>query len=401
MLHLCKNIFNALVIKIMKNSTFDLIVVGSGILGTFHAIHAARLGKNVLLTEKDQYPVNATVRNFGQVVTSGMSSDWFAYATRTAELYKEIQQEFDISVRNNGTVYLASDADELQLAQELKERMDASGYGAEILSAKNCLTKWPALKMEYCKGGIFFPQELSVEPDKLIYRLIEYATKKYPNLTYKPSTAIVDCEVIGDHAEVTTASREKFIAEKVIVCSGGEFKLLFADLFKNSGIILCKLQMLKTVPMPEVQLEGNILTGLSIRRYESFQECPSFAKLTTPEHYAELKKWGVHLLFKKAVDGSIIIGDSHEYADVNHTDDLRFDVNSAINELMLKEAQNIVNFDVSKIASTWAGFYPQHNSKHVVEADIEGRIHIRTAIGGKGMTCAAGYAEASIKEIYN
>jgi FAD dependent oxidoreductase TIGR03364 len=385
----------------MENSTYDLIVVGSGVMGTFHAIHAARLGKSVLLTEKDQYPVNATVRNFGQVVTSGMSSDWFAYALRTSELYKEIQQEFDISVRNNGTVYLASDVDELQLAHELKERMDASDYGAELLSAKECLAKWPALKKEYCKGGIFFPQELSVEPDKLIYRIIEYATIKYPNLTYKPATAIVDCEVIGDHVELTSSSKQKYIAEKVVVCSGGEFKLLFADLFKNSGIILCKLQMMRTVPMPEMQLEGNILTGLSIRRYESFQECPSFTKLTTPEHYAELKKWGVHLLFKKAVDGSIIIGDSHEYADVSNTDDLGFGINNHINELMLKEAQNIVNFDVRKIASTWAGFYPQHNSKPVVEYDIDNRIHIRTAVGGKGMSCAAGYAGASIQKIYN
>lgn len=385
----------------MENLRYDLIVVGSGILGTFHAIHAARLGKTVLLTEKDQYPVNATVRNFGQVVTSGMSSDWFAYGTRTAELYQEIQQEFDISVRNNGSVYLASDADEYQLAQELQERMDDSGYGAELLSAKECLAKWPALKADYCKGGIFFPQELSVEPDQLIHRLLEYATKKYPNLTYKPATPIVDCEVIGDHVQLTTASRQKFTAEKAIICNGGEYKLLFADLFKESGIVLCKLQMMRTVPMPEVQLEGNILTGLSIRRYESFQECPSYAKLSTPEHYSELKKWGVHLLFKKAADGSIIIGDSHEYADVNHTDDLGFNVSSYINELMLKEAQNIVNFDVRQIASTWTGFYPQHNSKHVVETDIEDRIHIRTAIGGKGMTCAAGYAEASINKIYN
>lgn len=384
-----------------KNSTYDLIVVGSGVLGTFHAIHAARLGKNVLLTEKDQYPVNATVRNFGQVIPSGMPSDWLEYALRTTELYKEIQQEFDISVRNNGTVYLASDADELQLIHELKELMDGANYGAELLSANNCLAKWPAVSKEYCKGGIFFPQELSVEPDKLIYRIIEYARAKYANFTYKPSTAIIDCSVIGDLVEVTTSSRQKFTAEKVIVCNGGEFKLLFSDLFINSGIVISKLQMMRTVPMPGVQLEGNILSGLSIRRYESFEECPSFAKLSTPEHYAELKKWGVHILFKKAVDGSIIIGDSHEYADVNHTDDLGFGINSYVNELMLKEAQNIVNFDVSKIASTWAGFYPQHNSKHVVEYDIEDRIHIRTSIGGKGMTCAAGYAEASIKQIYN
>lgn len=384
-----------------KNIQYDLIVVGSGILGTFHALHALRLGKSVLLTEKDQYPVNATVRNFGQAVVSGMASDWFDYARRSTQLYQEIQQEADISVRNNGTVYLSSDDDETQLLHELKERMDAIDYEANLLSVDDCLAKWPSLKREYCKGGLFFPQEVSVEPNKLIYQLIEYAVAKYPKLTYMPSTAVLDCVVVGDHVEITTAARQTFTAEKAIICNGGEFKLLFADLFRQSGIILSKLQMMKTVPMPEVQLEGNILTGLSIRRYESFQECPSFSGISTPEHYKECQKWGIHILFKKAVDGSIIIGDSHEYADVNHTDDLGFGINSHINELMLAAAQEIVSFDVRKIASTWAGFYPQHDSKHIVEYDIEDRIHIRTAIGGKGMTSSAGYAEASIKKIYN
>ena len=381
-------------------SQYDLIVVGAGVLGTFHAIHAAKSGKTVLLTEKDQYPVNATVRNFGQAVPSGMSSDWLTYARRSTELYNEIQREFDISVRNNGTVYLSSDPDELQLIHELKERMDTMDYEAQLLSPDDCLTKWPSLSKNYCNGGLFFPQEVSVEPEKLIYRLLEYAVKKYPNLTYKPSTAVTDCTTMGDHVEITTASKQKITSEKAIICSGGEFKLLFADLFKESGIVVSKLQMMRTVPMPEVQLEGNILTGLSIRRYESFEECPSFSKIATPDHYSELKKWGIHILFKKATDGSIIIGDSHEYADVNHTDDLGFDINNHINELMVDEAQKIVKFDVSRIASTWAGFYPQHNSKHIVEYDIDDRIHIRTAIGGKGMTSSAGYAEASIKKIY-
>lgn len=380
--------------------TYDLIVVGAGVLGTFHAIHAARSGKTVLLTEKDQYPVNATVRNFGQAVPSGMSSDWLNYARRSTALYNEIQQEFDISVRNNGTVYISSDPDELQLIHELKERMDGVDYEAQLLSAEACLTRWPSLRKHYCNGGLFFPEEVSVEPEKLIYRLLEYAVKKYPNLTYKPSTAVIDCITTADQVMITTASKEKYTAEKAIICSGGEFKLLFSNLFKESGIVVSKLQMMRTVLMPEVQLEGNILTGLSIRRYEAFEECPSFSKLTTPDHYSELKKWGIHILFKKATDGSIIIGDSHEYADVNHTDDLGFGINNYINELMIKEAQQIVKFDVSKIASSWAGFYPQHNSKHIVEYDIDDRIHIRTAIGGKGMTSSAGYAEASIKNIY-
>ena len=50
----------------------DLIVVGARVLGTFHAFHAARLGLKTILIEKDLAPQDATVRNFGQVVPSGM-----------------------------------------------------------------------------------------------------------------------------------------------------------------------------------------------------------------------------------------------------------------------------------------------------------------------------------------
>ncbi len=378
---------------------FNLIIIGSGILGTFHAYHAAKLGKKVLLVEKDQYPINATVRNFGQVVPSGMGKEWFGFGVRGTELYKNIQSEFDISVRNNGSVYIASDKDEQRLIHELKKEMDSHGYEAQLLTTEQCLIKWSSLKKEYCLEALFFPQEVSVEPEKMIYRLLTYCTNKFPNLTYKPSTTIVDCFTSQNNVKIISNAKEEFTAEKVIICNGGEFKLLFPDLFRESGIVISKLQMMRTIPMPEVKLEGNILTGLTIRRYESFQECPSYKNLKTPDHLAELKKWGIHILFKKATDGSIIIGDSHEYADVNHTDDLSFSQSEYINQLMLKEAQRIVNFDVMKIASTWSGFYAQHNEKDIVEIDIEDKIHIRTAIGGKGMTTSAGYAEESIKKL--
>ncbi len=385
----------------MSNYDFDLIIIGSGVLGTFHAYHASKLGKKVLLVEKDQYPIQATVRNFGQIVPSGMSKEWFQFGVRGIELYKGIQTEFDISIRENGSVYIASDTEEQQLIHELKKEMDSRGYQAQLLTSAQCLAKWPSLKKEYCLEGLFFPQELSAEPDKMIYRLLAYSTNKFSNLTFKPSTTIVDCFVSGSRVKVISNAKEEFTGDKVVICNGGEFKLLFPEIFRKSGIVISKLQMMRTIPLPETTLEGNILTGLTIRRYESFQECPSYKNLKTPEHLAELKKWGIHILFKKAMDGSIIIGDSHEYADVNHTDDLGFSQNEYINQLMLKEAQRIVHFNVNQIASTWSGYYPQHPEKEIVEIDIEDKIHIRTAIGGKGMTTSAGYAETSIGKLFN
>ncbi|MBS1555109.1 MAG: TIGR03364 family FAD-dependent oxidoreductase [Bacteroidetes bacterium] len=378
---------------------FDLIVVGSGVLGTFHAYHAAKKGKLVLLLEKDNQPMQATVRNFGQIVPSGMGKEWFQFGVRGTQIYNTIQAETDISIRNNGSVYIASDADEQQLIHELKKEMDTRGYQSILLSTSQCIDRWPALKSTYCKEGIFFPQEVSAEPNLLIHRLLQYCTSKFQNFVYQPGTPVVECSVTGSVSKVKTTFGKTYTAEKVIICNGGEFKLLFPELFERSGIVVSKLQMLQTLVMPEVEMEGNILTGLTIRRYESFQECPSYAKLQTPDHLAELKKWGIHLLFKKAIDGSIIIGDSHEYAASNEVERLGFGQNEYINQLMLAEAQRIVHFDVNKIASSWSGFYPQHNEKDIVEIDIEDRIHIRTAIGGKGMTTSAGYAEQSIAKL--
>ncbi|NQX37371.1 FAD dependent oxidoreductase TIGR03364 [Pedobacter steynii] len=384
----------------MSTKHYDLIVIGGGILGTFHAYHALKNGKKVLQLEKDNYPVGATVRNFGQVIPSGMTGVWFDYGVRGLEIYQEIQQEFDISVRKNGSVYIASDEEEQNLIHELKAHYDTLGYTQQLLGKAQILTKYPAIRSSYAKEALLFDQEISVDPTAMIYRLQEFMRGKFENYTLMCNSPVVDCVANGKGAEVRLSRGDIYSADKAVLCNGYEFKLLFPALFEKSGQVISKLQMMRTVPMPKVELEGNILTGLTIRRYESFEEyCPSFKNLSIPEHYRELKEWGIHLLLKKAEDGSFIIGDSHEYADVNHFDELGFNVKQHINELMLKEGERIVNFNLRDMATTWAGFYPQHPTEHILEYDIEDCIHIRTCIGGKGMTASAGYTEASLKKI--
>ncbi|MNM82326.1 hypothetical protein D3C81_943540 [compost metagenome] len=112
-----------------------------------------------------------------------------------------------------------------------------------------------------------------------------------------------------------------------------------------------------------------------------------------------MRKYGIHILFKQATDGSIIVGDSHEYAAGNRLDELGFAVDTYINELMIAEANRIIPMQKDWIASSWSGFYSQHKD-HILEVDISPRIHVRTGIGGKGMTASAGYAEQSIEKLF-
>lgn len=375
----------------------DLIIIGAGVLGTFHAYHAAKAGKRVLLLEKDRYPVGATVRNFGQVVPSGLAGRWLDYGRRSLDIYRAIQQEADITIRENGTVYIASDQDEWTLANELHDRYEGIGYASELLTKAQCLAKYPSLRADYVLGGLYFPQEMSVEPEQMIHRLIAYTQQKY-GVDYRPGSMVVDVESKAGGAVVTLSNRQRFETGQVLICSGHEVRLLFPDVLASAGLVVSKLQMLLAAPVAGLNLPGNILTGLSIRRYEAFQECPSYKQVvanTPVADRAELRQWGIHILFKQATDGSIIVGDSHEYAPATEAEDLGYHTQDFINDLMLAEARRIVTFPLT-IQKTWAGFYSQTPAE-IFEHRIDESIRIITGIGGKGMSSSAGYAEATLK----
>lgn len=380
---------------------YDLIVVGSGVLGTFHAYHALKKGLRVAIIEKDKMPKGATIQNFGQVVPSGMDSKWQAYGRESLAIYKEIQSQFDISIRQKGSVYLASNEEEIQLIEELAQINQANNYQSHLLTKQECLDKYPGLRSDYVKAGLFFPEEVTVEPRTMIYRLHEFMIRNM-GLKLISNTSIINCESTTSGVPLSSTANEQFLASKVIICNGSEFKNLFPKLFNESDLEVSKLQMMQTKPQQNYTLDGSILTGLSIRRYEAFYECPSFKSIKAKENHDSLeKKWGVHILFKQAADGSVILGDSHQYADAKNSDDLGFDLDMDIDNFMIEEAKKIIDLPNYEIQNRWHGIYSQCKTKDIFEHTINDNIHIITGIGGKGMTASAGFSKDNINKIFN
>lgn len=383
------------------SNKYDAVVVGGGVLGTFHAYHALKLGLKVCLVEKDAYAKGATTQNFGQVVPSGMNSKWQKYGRESLKIYKEIQSLFDITVRQNGTVYLASNEEEEILLMELRAINNNNGYCSKMLTRKECIDQYPGLKADYAQSGLFFPEEVTVEPRTMIHRLQQYLITQM-GLEMKTNFSVIHCERKTDVVEVLSSRNEKINANKVIICNGKDFKNLYPGIFENSELEVSKLQMMQTKPQENYLLKGSILTGWSIRRYEAFRECPSYTSIKKNEPQDSLqKKWGVHILFKQAVDGSIILGDSHQYADANMMDDLGHDLDMDIDNFMLEEAKKIIKLPNYEIQRRWYGIYSQCKSKDIFRKTIDDSIHVITGIGGKGMTGSAGYSKKSITTIFN
>lgn len=379
--------------------TFDIVIIGGGVLGTFHAYHALQKGLSVALLEKDQQPQSATVRNSGQVIPSAMNSKWQSYGQRSLEIYKEIQAQTDITVRQNGTVYLASDDEEVQLIEEMAVINHNNQYTSELLTADQCLDRYEGLKKSYVKSGLFFPEEVTVEPRQAIHKIRTFLIEQF-HLAYFPNHLAVDVHSQNGKATIRCANGATFEATKVIICSGSEFKLLFPEKFQASELLGVKTHMMQTGAQPSQFIKGSILTGQSIRQYESFQECPSFKGMRSNENPKSLdKEWGIDISFKQAVDGSVIIGNSHHYAEAKNMDDLGFDVEQEINAYLLAQAKEIFDLQNWNIQRYWHGVHSQCRESDLHVEDVDDHIHIVTGMGNKGMTGSAGFAEENMDRI--
>src|SRR3954453_8687763 len=101
------------------DGTFDIVVIGAGVLGSFHAYFAGRRGLRTMLIERGDTPNEASVRNFGTIVPSAMTpGEWHRRGLETAALYRALTQELPPFVQTGGTQYLALTRGELSVLEE-------------------------------------------------------------------------------------------------------------------------------------------------------------------------------------------------------------------------------------------------------------------------------------------
>jgi FAD dependent oxidoreductase TIGR03364 len=383
----------------LKSKKYDLIVVGGGVIGTFCALHALRKKKSVLLIEKDEVPFEASFRNFGQAVPSGQSMNkWFDYGRKSLKIYKDLQELTEISLVKQGSWYLASDDQELTLLEEMSQIFNERSYTNHLHSAADCIKSNPHFDKSYVKGGMFLPEEASLNPLVMVHRVREYMIKSL-GLHFMPNTAVIGLEKKRGIAKLVTAKNESIWADHIIIANGRDTQFLLPEHYRADELKISKLQMMRLAPQAKI-LKANILTGLTIRRYESFHSCPSYAKITANEHQQKLQAAGIHILFKQADDGSIILGDSHEYAPVHKQSKFGFEISTEINDMMLNEAKKILHLADWTVDSSWAGFYLQSTVADVFTKSVDNVIHIINGIGGKGMSTSPGFTEEYIQKLY-
>lgn len=376
--------------KNMKNR-YDIAIAGAGIVGIAIAYTAARQGLKVAIFERHPRAIGATIRNFGMVWPFGQPLETFGRAMRAREIWLELAQKAGFWAAKTGALCLAYHDDEMAVMEEFAETRKDMGYQIRMLTPEETISKSKVVNPAGLKGSLWSATEVNVDPREAAFSIHRYLQEAF-GVEIFFNTAITHID-----SPWLSSGNKSWQADQIFVCSGADFETLYPEVFTQSGITKCKLQMMRTTHQPDGwRLGPTLCAGLTLQHYHSFAHCQSLETLKKrySEELPDYNEWGIHVLVSQTSFGEVTIGDSHEYG----LDLSPFD-SHYINDLILKYLATFASFPRMDIAETWNGIYPKLEGKTEFVAHPQDGVTIVNGMGGAGMTLSFGLAEEILKEM--
>jgi FAD dependent oxidoreductase TIGR03364 len=368
--------------------SFDVAVIGAGIVGLAHALAASRLGLNVIVLDRDAQANGASVRNFGFVTVTGQEQGavW-RRARRSRDVWAEIAGPAGIAIEQRGLLMVAQRPEaEAVLDAFLQTEMAEDCLWLDRAAAK---ARLGGMAPAMLRGALFSPIDLRIESRDAVPALARWL-EAGDRVSIRRAVAVHGIET--GHVETSAGTIR---ADAIIVCPGDDLSTLFPDTLAKAALTRCKLQMLRLAP-PGVRLPATLMSDLSLVRYLGYAALPEAAALRArleaeqPAHLAN----GIHLIVAQGADGSLIVGDSHHYAQT--PDPFASD---AVERLILDEFAAVFGA-VPPVIERWIGTYASGAGHSIVETPADG-VRLVLVTSGTGASTAFALAEEVIAEITN
>ncbi len=158
-----------------------VVVIGGGVTGTSCAYHIAKFGwKDVILLERDQLTSGTTWHAAGLVSQLGPSAGITKIRKYTLDLYKQLEKELDFSsgMKLGGALSIAQTNHRWQELKRQATTAQLYDVNVEILKPSEAEEKFPGIKTNDLKGGIFMPGDGQADPVGVTNLLAKAARKE-------------------------------------------------------------------------------------------------------------------------------------------------------------------------------------------------------------------------------
>ena len=366
----------------MSVDSFDVIVVGAGIVGLAHAYTAAQRGLRVCVVERDAACLGASIRNFGFITVTGQApGDMWRRAMHSRDVWQAVAPQAGIDIVHRH-LWLAAYRPEAHAVLEAFLRTPMAEACA-LIDATDAHARAPGLNLAQARSVLFSPHELRVESRTAVGLFARWLAEVH-GVVFRFGETVHEVET----PRVRT-SRGTLRGERVVVCTNTELHGLFAGRIAAHDLTLCRLQMLRVQPEAGFRLPGAVMTDLSLVRYEGYSSLPEAAALRAwlmQEERASLDH-GIHLIVVQSADGSLVVGDSHHYGDAPEPFAIE-----AVDQLILRHLRSTLDLETAQVTERWTGVYPSSKTTPCVIDAPDDATRVVLVTSGSGASTGFGIA---------
>ncbi|MEN5362778.1 TIGR03364 family FAD-dependent oxidoreductase [Brevundimonas intermedia] len=367
---------------------YDVAVVGAGIVGLACALAASRRGLSVVVIDRDAQANGASIRNFGFVTVTGQPRGLvWRRAHRSRAVWDEVAAEAGIPVLQRG-LWLTVRRPEAAAVLEAFMATEM-GEGCRLLTPQEARGRSPETTGPQTVAALWSPHDLRVDSRSAIPRLAAWLADRF-GVDFLRQTAVHAVEP----PRVVTA-QGVVEAERVVVCPGDDFISLYPDRMSDTGLVRCKLQMMR-LASPGFDLPAPVMSDLGLVRYGGYADLPETVALRArleAEQGVGLAN-GVHLIAVQDVDGALVVGDSHH--DAATPDPF---ASEAVDRLILDEWRAATGQPSPPVLQRWTGTYARGPNADLIAAPHP-RVRLALITAGNGASTGFAFGEEVIAGLF-
>ncbi|MEK8073047.1 TIGR03364 family FAD-dependent oxidoreductase [Rhodococcoides navarretei] len=364
-------------------STYDVVVVGAGIVGLAHAYHAHRRGLTVAVVDHTDRVAGASVQNFGHACITAQSDTALAYARAGRSHWLDLARTAGFWAAESGTHCVARHEDEFAVLEQFAELRGAEQ--AQLLDRTAILDRLPIADTDVV-GGMYLPLDIQVDPRAAAPAIGRWLESSGVDFHWRTAATSFTPGVVH-------TSRGNLHAGTTFVTVNHDIDRLFPESAERSGLMRCRLHMLRATLPLRAPLPSPLFTGWSLLRYSGFENLPAVADVAArlQAEYPGYVELDLHQMYTPQPDGSILLGDTH----VREITTSPFQSEEGF-QVLLTEAKALFGVDRVDVTERWQGTYcSAPGSEFLLEEPVHG-VHIVTVTTGIGMTTSMGLALAGV-----
>jgi glycine/D-amino acid oxidase-like deaminating enzyme len=174
----------------MSHVSYDVVVVGAGIVGAACADEFSRRGMGVAVVDCDMVGGGATAAGMGHIVAMDDSDAQFALTRYSQQLWQTLCPELptDVEYDQCGTIWVAADEEEMIEVRRKRDYYGQREVPTDVLDSRTLLRLEPNLRPGLA-GGLLVTEDAVLYPPCAARFLMERAQKSGATLRLGPSVA--------------------------------------------------------------------------------------------------------------------------------------------------------------------------------------------------------------------